>query len=732
MPYSDYRPDLMGTARLEPAGAFEAGSWQEFVLTYTAGRFGIDDNGSIKIGFRFATDFGPVQFHDPKAPGYTTARASNGADLECRWEFRRNIRPWSRSLYVQVLRGFLAPGDRIEVRFGDRSGGSPGVRLQTYGESRFQFRVFADPIATYDYVALPESPAIRIVPGDGIHWFAILPTLVRAGSPFRLTLKIDDKWGNPSDRVERTVRLAADGPLHGLPERVRLEPGGFGAVVEGLTCSEPGEVELRVLDEAGELLCRANPLRAVPAETPLVQFWGDLHGQSEETLGTNSARDYFAFGRDRAALDAMGHQGNDFQITGSFWRALNALTAEFDRPGRFVCIPGYEWSANTAIGGDRNVHFRHEGETIHRSSHAQIASGADLADEAADAHDARELFARLAGRDCVVVPHVGGRYADLGFAHDPGLEPSVEVHSAWGTFEWLLEDAFAAGHRVGIVANSDGHKGRPGACYPGASFFGSYGGLTCFLAERLDRDALFAAMRRRRHYATTGNRPFLDLQVIARGMPVLSMGDIARVGADEVELLLEVVGTAPIECIELRDGPTPIETIRTYTADDLGDRVRLVYEGAECRGRGRNTVWDGSLRLSGNRIVRSAVVNNWNLDRGIQDRSDAGLSWKACTSGNYGAIDLWLAGSGGRLGFATPHVAGEAALADVGVEPLVFPAGGLSRAVRLQRLPDAPDTRRVIIRRTFRLPARGELRLYARVQQIDGHRIWTSPVYLGR
>ena len=26
MPYSDYRPDLMGTATLTPAGGFEAGS----------------------------------------------------------------------------------------------------------------------------------------------------------------------------------------------------------------------------------------------------------------------------------------------------------------------------------------------------------------------------------------------------------------------------------------------------------------------------------------------------------------------------------------------------------------------------------------------------------------------------------------------------------------------------------------------------------------------------------
>src|SRR6202008_1872875 len=118
----------------------------------------------------------------------------------------------------------------------------------------------------------------------------------------------------------------------------------------------------------------------------LVHSWGDTHGQSNETLGTNTAREYFEFGRDKAFLDVMGHQGNDFQITGAFWNELNRLSREFDRPGSFVCIPGYEGSANTAAGGDRNVHSRHGGEAIRRSSHAQIADAGDIADEAADAH----------------------------------------------------------------------------------------------------------------------------------------------------------------------------------------------------------------------------------------------------------------------------------------------------------------------------------------------------------
>ena len=750
MPYSDYRPDLMGSATLTPSGSFEAGSLQSFTLVYTAGAFGIDDTGSIKIGFRFATDFGPVQFTDPKGQGYTTVEASNGATLEAKWEFKRNIRPWSRSLYIGVMKDFLAPGDTITIRFGDRRSGSPGIRLQTYCESQFEFHVLADPIATYDYVALPESPRIAIVPGPAARWRAVLPTLVRADEPFRLSIKAEDIWGNVSDRAERMLRLEADGPITGLPEGVRHRPGDFACAIDGLRVDGPGDRIVRLLDETGAELARSNSLRIAARDTALVHFWGDTHGQSNETLGTNTAREYFEFGRDKAFLDVMGHQGNDFQITGAFWRELNALTRAFDKPGRFVCIPGYEWSANTAVGGDRNVHYAHEGETIHRSSHAQIADATDIVDEASDAHTAHALFAKLAGKDCVVMAHVGGRYADIKYAHDP-METAVEVHSAWGTFEWIVRDAFEKGYRVGIVANSDGHKGRPGACYPGASFFGSHGGLTCFLAERLDRDAVFESMRRRRHYATTGNRAFLavtaelasDAEVFLRDPAAgpsaaetgrrLLMGDIARVRDAEIELAIEVIGSAPIECLDIYDGLALLETVRPYSTADLGARVRLVYEGAEYRGRARTTTWDGSLEIAGNRIVRSAVINNWNLDRGIQRQDAASIAWKAVTTGNYGAIDLWLEQpSAGSLAFKTAPVSGDVAVADLGANPTVFAAGGLGRAIGLQRLPEVMTERRLVLRRRLPVRAAGDTRLFVRVQQEDGHRLWSSPIYLFR
>ena len=174
-------------------------------------------------------------------------------------------------------------------------------------------------------------------------------------------------------------------------------------------------------------------------------------------------------------------------------------------------MPGYEWSGNTALGGDRNVFFRQEGRTIRRSSHALIE---DLSDLATDCHTAAALFEALGadGEDAVVIAHVGGRYADIKMAHNGRFERSVEVHSAWGTFEWLLDDAFEAGYRVGVICHSDGHKGRPGASYPGASWFGAYGGLTCYLLAELTRGALFDCLRKRHHYGTTGARMLLDVR----------------------------------------------------------------------------------------------------------------------------------------------------------------------------------------------------------------------------
>ena len=115
MPHSQYLPHLMGEATVTPTGEFVAGSYQEFSVVYTAGKFGIDDSGSIKLVHRFASDMGRVQMTDPKAPNYLTAVASNGAVLDIQFNVKQNIRPWDKTIYIKVVRGFLREGDTIKI-----------------------------------------------------------------------------------------------------------------------------------------------------------------------------------------------------------------------------------------------------------------------------------------------------------------------------------------------------------------------------------------------------------------------------------------------------------------------------------------------------------------------------------------------------------------------------------------------------------------------------------------
>ena len=479
-----------------------------------------------------------------------------------------------------------------------------------------------------------------------------------------------------------------------------------------------------------------------------MHYWADLHGQSEETIGTNSARELIEFARDRAFLDAMSHQGNDFQITTPFWEHLNRLTAEFNEDDRFIIYPGYEWSGNTGLGGDRNVMFMHEDRQIHRSSHALID---DLSDVETDANSANDLFTALKAEDTVVFAHIGGRYADIKIAHDLRIESAVEVHSDWGTFEWLIEDALEQGYRIGILANSDGHKGRHGASHPGASLFGAYGGLSCLLAHELTREALFDALRKRHHYATTGCRMFLDVRVnfdsdaklfandpnigdtTSTPVQTAMMGDILESSDDHVEFNIEAIGSAPIERIEIRNRLEVLETFHPYAPSELGRRIRVIWEGSEYRGRGRQTLWDGGCSVSGNKFERIVPINMWNLDKQVEQTGPHEIKWKALTTGGFGGFDVWLEDAQtGVLRIDTPLVKCEIQISDIGIDDLVFDAGGIKRRIRVFRLPDENKHQAVQISRHIQLNKDVDNALYVCLTQEDGYLVWSSPIYITR
>src|SRR3954462_1291339 len=243
MPFSTYLPEHMGSIKLAPAGPFVAGSFAELTLVYTAGTFGIDDTGMLKISWRTTSDLSRPQFDKPQGPNFTTVEASNGAKLEV-WFDKLNIRPYANTLLIRVGRGFLRHHDTLTIRLGDRRQGSPGFRLQTNVEERVELMTSVDAFATYEFCELPEQPAFDLVPGPAATWKAIWPSLAVVGEPFRLAIAAEDAWGHPPPDAEAMLTLAPSRRVRGRPELGAVRQGDGPRVVEKLVVESEGDLDL--------------------------------------------------------------------------------------------------------------------------------------------------------------------------------------------------------------------------------------------------------------------------------------------------------------------------------------------------------------------------------------------------------------------------------------------------------------------------------------------------------
>ncbi len=733
-----------GHVTLSPTTAVEVRSLNTFTLTFTVGQFGLDDGGAIRVLFRAIGDGGQLQTSNPTAPNYVTAVASNGVPLRTSAAPGGGARPRRKALNVNVSGGYMSQGDTITITFGDQSGGSVGMKMQTFVEDAFEFKVLTDVCAVGHYIPVPDTPSIAVVPGSPVVWRAVLSSLRRPDEPFIFGFKAEDKWGNPTGLAEGSFTFETTLPVKNLPDRFDYQLGTKAISFEDLRVDVTGELRITVRDElTGEVVARSHPMMIKDGQVS--GYWADLHGQSGETIGIGTSRSYFNFARDCAFLDVASHQANDFQVTNEFWAYLNNLTKEFQEDGRFVTFPGYEWSGNTAVGGDRNVFFREEGCEIRRSSHALLI---DRSDVDRDATDANQLFEALSDEDCIIFAHVGGRYADINVAHDQKLETALEIHSSWGTFEWLLTDSFDLGYRCGVVGNSDGHKGRPGASYPGSGTFGAIGGLTCYYATELTRDGIFESLKKRHHYGTSGTRMHLAVhadfptsgllfdrdpkayeETTARPVKQVMMGDIVQTDDKKVSITIEVATQSPIERIEIRNGPKLVHTEYGYDEKDLGNRIRVVWCGAEYRGRGRQTPWKGSAKFTNANIKRFEKINAFNHERLLETKGEDTVVFDAITTGNFGGFDVWLEGAE-NLELMTNRGYVSIPVSQIGLEDTVLEYGGLERKIRIFRLPDENKTYTMNVDVEVDLKPSGDNPIWVCVTTEDGFQAWSSPIYI--
>ena len=608
-----------------------AGEWLELLATYEVGAAGLADGAWLKLVFKFYSDWGLFQTSDPKAANFLSAdyeprpsfpgeSPATVRSLKIRFDQKGHERPYQKAVIIDVVDGYLKPGDRIILRLGDRRHGGPGTRAQTFVEESFRFRVFVDTVGASRFAAVPGDLMLRVVPGPPVGERLLAPRLARPGVALPVTFRRDDRWGNLAP-VTAGPRASALEVFRG-DDRTRplavqsLVWGGDGASAWArteLTLAEPGDYRLVV----GGAEARVTIDAAAPVPLAL---YADLHVHSDDTVGVNPTRSVLTFARDAAGLDVVGYTANDFNVRADRWAAAVAVCRDLHAEGRFLCFPGTEWCGASPVGGDRNVIFLGDEVRFPLAADGRSLRVFDWNEDTATDHPqdpglptAAHLHAAYRdlaeGDRALLIPHVGGRRALLEW-HDPALERLVEIASSWGHFDWFYRDALARGLQVGASAAGDEHRGRPGGGAPGVGSFGTAGGLTGVLADELTSGAVARALRARHTWATTGGRAVALLSAGAH-----RQGDafIHAPATGPLAVAYSLYGEAGWERVELRDDQGLLLHARDLDAE-LGyapDRLRIRWGGARIRDRYRWAEWRAVITVTG------AAVLEWTA-RGLE------------------------------------------------------------------------------------------------------------------
>lgn len=630
-----------------------AGSWQEVVIDYEVGASGMADGSWFKATFRFYSDWALFQTVNPQGADYVSAEyhaaptvpgqsPATVQKLSVRFDQKGHERPFQKAVIVDTFDGYVKAGDHIIIRLGDRRFGGPGTRVQTFVEENFKIRCYVDPLGTSRFSAVQPDLVFQIVPGlpAQVEWAG--PRIVRCGERLPLRVRAEDEWGNTCwHRPEKTlIEATLDGEPVYHQEFHLAETGWAVAMLDDLPTGRPGELAVTAtLVDHPAVKPRTFYVTLDERLTYPRIFYTDLHVHSDDTIGTNSTRYNLTYGRDVTGLDVLAFAHNDFNITTERWQNTVKLIREITRDGEFIAYPGTEWCGSSCAGGDHNVVFLHDDEPefpfLENGEHVRSVDWNEesATDEAVPgAWPLEELWVAYASNPegHLLIPHVGGRRCILDW-HHPGLERLIEIGSAWGHFGWLYQEAMERGYKIGASMAGDEHRGRCGGGVPGTAVFGTKGGISGVIADRLTRSDIAQALRARHTFASTGERTFGMLrcgdhimgdEFTHSGPATLDYRFLGDAGWDEVVAFDH-------------DG----EIWRRDLQAELGysDRkVRFRWGGARIKDRYRWAAWKGTITIT------NAVINDF-VGIGFEHKEETCWRESATTVGfksdTYGDVD---------------------------------------------------------------------------------------------
>lgn len=519
------RDRLLGKFEIVEGEEVRADDWCHVRATFTEGEIGLKSGDRIVFIFAHTeSDWARLQSKNPKDANYFTATAIGGGSV-------RVAEVWKKSEITQRLREVHIeveePAREYSFCFGDRTGGSPGWRTQTFPGNYFISLLISFKGSN---VYIPKKVFhITATPQKASAFKVFAPSIIKPGEECSIRVLPISNLGSVAEY---------DGDLNGylvkaIPqtdERIDLKfEKGKGYYEGKYKASGEGIHRLRVQSADGKISGLSNPM-VVKRDADKRIFWSDLHSHSWLSDGMDTEERVFEYAKSCSALDIVALTDHSDSLTRTEWKLTEQCSEKFNEDGVLVTMLGYEWSNGNPDnkGGHFNIYF--PTTTARKMNALEITSILKTM---------KELD--RTGKKYLVIPH----------AHCPGdwrvkypeTVRVVEIHSVHASFEWFGKYYLSSGNKVGFVGGSDSHSGNPGLSPP--TGVRATSGLGAIFSAKLSRESLWQSLWDRSCYATTGERIYLD--ITADGS---SMG--SEISTHEIDRLrFTAAGTAPLNLVQL-------------------------------------------------------------------------------------------------------------------------------------------------------------------------------------
>ena len=640
-----------GSVTVSPAEgvAGEHGTW---TVTYQVGPNGIKQHGGVRVqlpdswhaGIRNSANL--LQSSNSHGENYISARCSRkGVHLRTWVEDQPSgelVKSPRRGLdgrmerYIYVIRvwvakGGLQEGDTISVIYGDRSGGSKGMRASIIRTRPEPILLAVDSAGTGTFRMHPDHPTLVCHAGPPVELMLWGPSMLVAGKEAELKVAVVDFNANPTP-VDGEVTLRINKGKARLPSRVRFKsedgwttvrfvPTETGILrIEALLALKDGDSKKRRLvpsgNESGTVSATqggfrayGNPMKVDSEEPKTKVYWGELHSHSHYSWD-GVGDDNFRYARYVSGLDFYAMTDHSMPPVGKFtqglgphvWEEYTAKTDKYYEPGEFVTLHAYEASFGAPYG-HHNVFFRGKPGPLLVPGDVTLP----------------ELWNALTAGEALTIPHHTGKFPHpvFWFPHNDEIDRNIEIYSGHGLSEaynprgplsfersqftapsksargpQYVQDAWMQGLKLSTIAATDDHRAHPAQPHYGRA---------AVTATGLTREEIFDGLYHRRTYGTTGVKILLDF--IINGQPMGGM--VTSNGAPRLKI--EAHGTDEIEFVEV---------LRYCKSDGAFIVLHTLYpEGPDYTWSQTDTTFKEDsiyyIRLRQVRLVRTRVAMAW-------------------------------------------------------------------------------------------------------------------------